>query len=810
MKKNLFRHPSHGLLRWALALFVVIAGLALGLLANRLPSPAPVTAAAADFSAGRAMQHVRAIATRPHPTGSAEIDDTRRYLMARMTALGLEPQIRTQTAISARQYFNDVAPAGLMRNIIGEVKGSDPSLPAILLMAHYDTAVLSPGAGDDTSGVAVALEVARAIKAGQPPRRSVILLFTDGEEAGLLGSSAFFASDPLRHRIGMVVNLEARGDSGKALMFQTSAGNGGLIDLYRRAVSRPAADSLLVTIYKNMPNDTDLTAALDKGLPGMNFAFVGHQMAYHTALSTPDRLNPGSIQHMGDQVLPVIRALADAQSLDPAREDAVFADLFGRYLIAYPAWMGWLLAFVAVGAGWGMTGFGIARRGVDWRDGLAGASGLLALLLGMATLLMLALRLATVLVRDVASPYALVGQFGWLLGATVLLGLGMGAVLLNGAARGRPWMAALVLGVAGLLAGFAGGFSVVPLVLGIAAMLLTLAAMWRPARLEGWFAGALSLLGLLALAMQIMLPNGAHVLMWPLLLLLPSLALLLFAPGRAASPLGLAAMALPALLIAGLMARAGYDFFLMIGITLPAVVTPFILLALLGLVPLIWSSRPLPGTGLLCVAAGLILVVTAGVRAQTPTADSPTMVEAFHIADMDRGSASWASSKLDSTGWVGRVLGQDGGTPKLQSAAPLATDPLWVAPAKAAAFVRPGLELAAVGDNIRLSATNRNGGRFMRLFLKPTVTLTGLRLMDQPIKGVLKAGVWSSIAYHGSGAEPVRLTIPAAGPGRMEVQMVETVDRLPEGSRAIPLPPHAIPFRRAGTSMIVARAAVSW
>ncbi|MFZ1742347.1 MAG: M20/M25/M40 family metallo-hydrolase, partial [Pontixanthobacter sp.] len=298
------------MLRWSLALLVIAAAIFLGWFANRLPTPTPETAPATEFSAARAMDDVGAIAIAPHPIGSQEIKVTRQYLIARMTALGLAPEMRDQTVVVTRRTSADLAIGGRVRNIIGELKGSDPALPAVVLMAHYDTAPLSPGAGDDTAGVSVALEVARALKAGGTLRRSVIFLITDGEEAGLLGANAFFQSDPLRKRVGPVVNLEARGDSGRALMFQTSTNNRALIEAYRRTISEPASDSLMVTIYKRMPNDTDLTAALERHYVGMNFAFVGHQMAYHTPLSTAKRLNPGSIQHMGDQVLPILRDFA--------------------------------------------------------------------------------------------------------------------------------------------------------------------------------------------------------------------------------------------------------------------------------------------------------------------------------------------------------------------------------------------------------------------------------------------------------------------------------------------------------------------
>lgn len=807
--------PARASLRPFLALLVLLAALALATLANRLPAPAPETAPATQFSADRAMRDVRAIATAPHPIGSAEIERTRHHLVARMSALGLDPQVRAQTAIVTRSYFGDLAIGAQTHNIVGELKGTDPALPAVLLMAHYDTAPLSPGAGDDTSGVAVALEVARALKAASPSPRSVIFLFTDGEEAGLLGASGFFEQDPLRRRAGLVVNLEARGDSGKALMFQTGPDNRGLIEAYRRTVASPAADSLMVTIYKRMPNDTDLTAALEQGFAGMNFAFAGHQMAYHTPLSTPENLNRGSIQHMGDQVLPVIRDFARAKSLKQTGGDMVFADLFGQYLLAYPSWVGWLLAVAAVGAAFAATAAAIARRTVRARDALAGAGGVLAMLLGVATTLSLGLRLTSLLLRDVASPYALVGQFGWLLAATVLLALGTGAFLVHAAGAGRHRAAALSLAAAGLAAALLGNFSLVLLAIGLAAALVTFTAVRRPVPLAGWFAGAVALIALLAILMQVFLSNGAHALVWPLILLIPALALLLFAPARAEKPAALVAIALPAALLAGLMARSGHDFFLMIGSGMPAVVAPFIVLALVALAPLVWAARGLGRAAILSVLAGLALFAAAGIKGRTPTAASPEMVEAFHIADLDRGRAQWVSGKLDQAGWVRATLTQDGGTPKQGSIAPLGKDKHWIADARPAAFARPGLALTVSGADkarrIDLVAANANGGRYMRIFVRPSVELGGLALMGRAIPGTMKAGEWSQLTFHASGTDPVRLGMAAPQrAGRVEVQLVEVRDGWPEGSKAPPLPPHVVPYRRAGNSMIIARAATKW
>ena len=81
--------------------------------------------------------------------------------------------------------------------------------------------------------------------------------------------------------------------SGPSYLFQTSAGDGELVDLYARNVAHPATSSLYGEIYKYLPNDTDLTPFLQAGFTGYNFAFIGnvarlsHAARYHRAISIP-------------------------------------------------------------------------------------------------------------------------------------------------------------------------------------------------------------------------------------------------------------------------------------------------------------------------------------------------------------------------------------------------------------------------------------------------------------------------------------------------------------------------------------------
>ena len=102
-------------------------------------------------------------------------------------------------------------------NVVAVVPGRDPALRSeyVLLSAHLDhVGVGDPingdaiynGAMDNASGVATLIDVARRLRAGELPRRSVILLVCTGEEMGLLGSR-YFAKRPTVPIAGIVANI---------------------------------------------------------------------------------------------------------------------------------------------------------------------------------------------------------------------------------------------------------------------------------------------------------------------------------------------------------------------------------------------------------------------------------------------------------------------------------------------------------------------------------------------------------------------------------------------------------------------------
>src|SRR5580704_7079060 len=297
-----------GLRVWLLGLLAVTAWF---LAEYAQPHPAPLRADAptAQFSAGRAEDSLSRLLgeQKPHPAGTAENNAVHARLMAELARAGIEGQ-----TLSGMRCFGRAggASCGMVSDIVAEAIPGDGK--ALLLMAHMDSVAAGPGAADDESGVAIVLETIRALKTDGDHSHPVILLFTDGEELGLLGAGLFLDDPAWRGRVGAVINVEARGNQGQSYLFQTSSGDARFIDLYAASVAHPAASSLYDTIYHYLPEDTDLTPFLQSGFPGYNFAFIGDLGQYHTALDRKENLDPASLQSQGEAVLGTARGLEGA------------------------------------------------------------------------------------------------------------------------------------------------------------------------------------------------------------------------------------------------------------------------------------------------------------------------------------------------------------------------------------------------------------------------------------------------------------------------------------------------------------------
>ena len=316
-------------------LIIACAGAALLLAATlaayRTPAPLGADVAATVFSAARAREILKELVGDgvPHPLGSAADAKVRDLIVKRLRALGYATELQTGLVC------NDFGACATPINIVathGDVAGKD----AVMLAAHYDSVAAGPGASDDGAGVANLLEIARILSVLPASRHPIVLLVTDGEEAGLLGASLFTREHPLAKQIKAAVNMEARGVSGQSLMFETGSANEWLMRLYGKSTLEPVTNSLTYMVYKMLPNNTDFTVFKAAGYQGFNLAFIGDVGHYHTPLDNWENSSPSTLQHQGENALSSVLALANAPDLDPPAADSMFFDVFARTVIVWP------------------------------------------------------------------------------------------------------------------------------------------------------------------------------------------------------------------------------------------------------------------------------------------------------------------------------------------------------------------------------------------------------------------------------------------------------------------------------------------
>lgn len=349
------------------------------------PPVVPASAPAPEFSAERAMAYLPTIAGEPHTVGSPAQARVREYVLQQVHALGFESVTQDTTgAVSSRTGVY----ASNLHNILVRVPGSI-STGAVAFMAHYDSQPNTPGASDDGSAVAALLETMRAIRSGPTLQNDLLFVFTDAEEADAVGAEAFFWHHPWAQDIRLVVNFEAAGDTGAAVLLEASPGNRDLVDGFVRAVPHPLLTSFLTALSGVMPFGTDMTVFTDNGVAGLSPMYGWHyRTLYHSVLDNTRSLDPRSVQQQGENALGLARYFGgqDLAQIDRT-QDAVAFSLPAGAVVSYPA--GWALPLALMAAVLVLAVFvcGLVQHAVTLRGSLAGlvlalAAVLLPLLFG--------------------------------------------------------------------------------------------------------------------------------------------------------------------------------------------------------------------------------------------------------------------------------------------------------------------------------------------------------------------------------------------------------------------------------------------
>jgi hypothetical protein len=557
----------------------------------RLAPSARTDAPEDTFSAARAFEEMRRLdLVRPHPVG--DDGEVRARVAERLRALGYAVETPGADVCSPDATCAHVV------NVVARLDGAEPA-PAIVLTAHYDSVRGGPGVADDGAGVAAILEVARAMKRAPRPRRPIVFLVADGEEAGSLGARAF-AKSPEGHDVGVVINLEARGGDGPSLLFETSKGNAALVADIARSLPHPVTSSLLAAIYASLPNSTDLSVYKSAGLAGLNFAFIGAGGRYHTAYDDLAHLDPGSLQDQGDHALAAVRAFERSERWPPSANDrdAVFFDVGSLFILYWP--VSWTLWLALLGAG-----------------SVAAASVLLAR-------------------RSGTSARALAGAFGVIVAAwlgTALAAAAAAALLLKTNVILSPWPPA------GLAP------SVVAVSIAVLVVLVVGLMLRRCGAVAAWIA-LWSAWAALALASSIAAPTAGHLFVVPTLVAgACGLFSTLRPPDRFSQTL---VLALPAAALALLWAPLAAILYQALG----APALPVIALAAappcLALIPPI-AALDLPRPFRLALAPAVTALAALGWLAVSPrfSAEEPDHVPLEYVEDADAHKAAWVLTMAD-------------------------------------------------------------------------------------------------------------------------------------------------------------------
>ena len=347
----------------SLASFFLIVGLVYYSFFSLMPQKgSPSSVEETKFSTERALIPLKEITKAPHYIGTKEHARVRNYLIGQLEELGLETQVQEGFVINPKWKSLDKP-----KNIIAQIKGSE-NRKSLLLLSHYDSALTpSYGASDAGSGVVTILETLRAYKAsGKKPKNDIIVLFTDAEEVGLDGARLFVNNHPWAKNVGIALNFEARGSGGPSNMIvETNGGNKNLIKAFMEAnVKFPVASSLMYSIYKMLPNDTDSTVLREGAdIDGFFFAFIDDHYDYHTANDTYDNLDVNTLQHQGEYLLPLVHYFGDSdlnqlKSLD----DHVYINLPFFKMVSYPFTWVFPMLLVAIVLFIGLIIYGLRKR----------------------------------------------------------------------------------------------------------------------------------------------------------------------------------------------------------------------------------------------------------------------------------------------------------------------------------------------------------------------------------------------------------------------------------------------------------------
>lgn len=731
---------------WLLAALALLAWISILLL--QPPAAVPASAPATEFSSERAFAHVQAIAAAPRSIGTPAHAAAREYIVQQLTALGLQPEIQETPVIN--QFMGTPLSAGTVRNIVARIEGSGDG-KAIMLVSHYDSVLNGPGANDNGTPVAALLETARALTAGSQLRNDVVLLFTDGEETGLLGSKAYVDANRAAD-VGVVLNLEARGSAGPVLMFETSDQNGWLIQNMAAAGANPIASSLFYEIYKILPNSTDFTVFRRAQLAGLNFAYIDGPKTYESPIDNVGNVDQRVLQHHGYNALQLARQFGNLDLSNPRAADMVYFNPIGRLLVVYPAALALPIALVTLIVVIVALVIGFRRRALRVRGLIAG------LLMHLLSMIIVPLFVALIwqFIRLIHSQYRLM-------------------LTSESYSAGAYMLSLLVLTIA----------------------MTSLLYLWYRRRVAAGslIGGGLLWWTLLMIATSLALPGASYFFTWPLLFAAIGVAVLWARGERLTLRWRWAILALSALPAVVLLSPTLYLIVVSLGLTMMPVAILLIVLVLALLMPQLiaivpWAkgenNRAFPGVAFM---ASLLLLGYASFSSGFSPAN-PRPSSLMYGLNADTGAAQWLSVDGQPDQFTTQFFGatpQRGTAPEFL---PNSTQPVMKADAPAIEAAAPQVEVlddTVDGElrRLRLRITSPRQSPTLSIYADPaldvrSVEIEGQRAQTSEIPAILRRDPRWMLDYRALPPEGIEMTLEVANTPEVALTVIDRSVGLPE------------------------------
>lgn len=316
------------------------------------------------FSEHEAMKHVEALTLLgPHPVGSDALERAVQYVLTASEAIKKTAHwevdveidffhIKSGTNHLVSGLFNGktLVYSDLHHVILRIMPKFAPEAGenAILVSSHIDTVFSAEGAGDCSSCVAVMLELARGTAQwAHRFKHAVIFLFNTGEEEGLNGAHSFITQHPWSDTVQLAIDLEAMGIGGKSGVFQAGP-HPWAIENFAMVAKYPSAQIVAQDLFSSgaIKSATDFQVYKEvAGLSGLDFAFADHTAVYHTKNDKLKLLKPGSLQHLGENMLAFLLQAATSADLPRGKiaesdqnltgETAIYFDILGMYMIVF-------------------------------------------------------------------------------------------------------------------------------------------------------------------------------------------------------------------------------------------------------------------------------------------------------------------------------------------------------------------------------------------------------------------------------------------------------------------------------------------